>query len=141
MKKTIVNLDFDGTIHSYLSGWCGPDCIPDPPIAGAIEALQGYLDDDDLIVCFHTSRFGDVDRTRDAVVAVRDWLHRYGIHRSLIKVRHHVGPEDDVEPGYLYLVVRKPAADVGLDDKVMTFRGRYPTPQQLKSFRGWKAAE
>ena len=29
-RKPILCLDFDGVIHSYISGWKGADVIPDP---------------------------------------------------------------------------------------------------------------
>ena len=37
--KPTLCVDFDGVIHSYISGWKGADVIPDPPVPGAIEAL------------------------------------------------------------------------------------------------------
>lgn len=39
MKQTVV-FDFDGVIHSYISGWQGITTIPDPPVPGIAEAIQ-----------------------------------------------------------------------------------------------------
>ena len=38
LRRTVC-LDFDGVLHSYRSGWCGADVIPDPPIHGTREAV------------------------------------------------------------------------------------------------------
>lgn len=38
-KKTVV-LDFDGVIHSYVSGWQGAAIIPDEPVPGIRDAIR-----------------------------------------------------------------------------------------------------
>lgn len=38
-KQTVV-FDFDGVIHSYVSGWQGTDTICDPPVKGIKEAID-----------------------------------------------------------------------------------------------------
>src|SRR4029453_11377940 len=38
-RRRTVCLAFDGVLHSYRSGWCGIEVIPDPPIHGTKEAV------------------------------------------------------------------------------------------------------
>src|SRR5690606_19100252 len=38
-RRDTVCVDFDGVLHSYVSGWKGGTVIPDPPVPGAIEWL------------------------------------------------------------------------------------------------------
>ena len=40
MTKFILCLDFDGTIHSYESGWQGADIISDTPVSGAFDFIK-----------------------------------------------------------------------------------------------------
>src|SRR4051812_32443632 len=122
----ILNIDFDGTINSYASGWCGPACYPDDPIEGAIAWLLELLDGD-FVVCIHTSRFNRPSEIAQAKAGMRAWFAEHGIAKDLVKSRVTVTPDDDVAPGYLYLVTTKPSADWGLDDKVQNFTGVYPT--------------
>lgn len=53
MFKKIIAVDFDGVLHSYISGWKGARNIPDPPTPGAIRwlsiMLEGYCDTPDSI--------------------------------------------------------------------------------------------
>lgn len=43
MKQTVV-FDFDGVIHSYISGWKESTTIPDPPVPGIAEAMNRQLE-------------------------------------------------------------------------------------------------
>lgn len=40
MNKPILVLDFDGTCHSYMSGWQGADVVLDPPVDGFFEFIE-----------------------------------------------------------------------------------------------------
>ena len=37
-------IDFDGVLHSYISGWTGHDEILDDPMPGAIEACHALIE-------------------------------------------------------------------------------------------------
>lgn len=125
MRKPILCLDFDGVLHSYGSGWKGARVIPDPPVEGAIgfllEALSGGWD-----VVVHSSRARYFGGRR----AMRRWL------------KEHAGAawyESPAGPGIesVRFALFKPPALVTLDDRAVTFRGLWPPPGELRSFRPW----
>lgn len=113
MKKTVV-FDFDGVIHSYISGWQGADKVSDPPVPGIREAIAeiraaGY----EVIVV--STRCA----TPEGYGAVRAWL-----------IDHEI-VVDDVK-------TEKPPAIVYIDDRAICFDGH---PENLlgriKSFKPW----
>lgn len=63
-----IAIDFDGPIHKYSRGWNGGE-IYDPPVEGAIDALNAVLAAGPVVV--FTAR-----RDLDAVAA---WLRVYGV--------------------------------------------------------------
>jgi hypothetical protein len=71
-RRTIC-LDFDGVIHSYTSGWCGADVIPDPPIHGTATAIERLRKSFRVVV--HSSRC----RTPEGRTAIEAWLKLHGI--------------------------------------------------------------
>jgi hypothetical protein len=123
VRKPILCLDFDGVVHSYTSGWKGARSIPDPPVEGAIEfiadALMAGWD-----VAIHSSRA----RYFGGITAMRNWL------------RHHSGNMWDTM-GVAISDVRftrwKPAAVVTIDDRALTFTGRWPDLKVLRAFKPW----
>ena len=72
MFKTIV-FDFDGVLHSYVSGWQGAVTIPDPPVPHMAELLHKLADlGYDLAVL--STRALDLEGPR----AMREWLESNG---------------------------------------------------------------
>lgn len=112
-----VCVDFDGVVHSYDSGWKGPLEIPDPPVAGAFEALRAYLTDG-MRVHIYSSR----SKEPGAVDSMRAWF-----------VRH--GAEDLA--GVLSFPTQKPAANMTIDDRAFCFGGHFPAPEWIRDFQPW----
>jgi hypothetical protein len=97
-KRTLC-LDFDGVIHSYTSGWCGAEIIPDPPIHGTASAIERLRKS--FRVAVHSPRC----RTLEGRTAIENWLKQHGI------------VVDEV-------VEHKPPAFAYVDDRAIPFTGR-----------------
>jgi putative DNA primase/helicase len=96
--RQTVCLDFDGVLHSYQSGWCGAEIIPDPPLHGTREAVA--LLRKRYRVVIHSARCA----TDAGCEAVSAWLQKHNI-----KV-------DEV-------CRFKPPAAIYVDDRAVPFRG------------------
>ena len=117
-KPTLI-LDFDGVIHSYTSGWKGADVIPDDPVGGAFEAIEGYLDAGLKVAVFssRTHQKGGLD-------AMKKWFRRHGLKPELharITFPNH-----------------RPPAILSIDDRAIQFKGWWPTPEDVKMFKTWQ---
>lgn len=130
----ILCLDFDGVLHSYTSGWKGPRCIPDPPVPGAIDWLRSLLTDAecrcamaprfaDFDVCVYSSRSRHIGGRR----AIKKWLEKQfeiaGYYRQLVEL--------------IRFPIRKPPAFLQIDDRAITFKGEFPSVEEMKSFTPW----
>lgn len=73
MSKKTVCLDFDGVIHSYISGWQGIAIIPDPPVEGTKDAIERLRVK--YFVYIHSTRC----RISEGREAIRSWLKKYNI--------------------------------------------------------------
>lgn len=71
--KTIV-FDFDGVIHSYVSGWKGIDVIPDEPVEGIGEVIKDLRNDGYQIVVV-SSRCTE----EKGIKAIKEYLDKYNI--------------------------------------------------------------
>jgi hypothetical protein len=98
LARRTVCLDFDGVIHSYRSGWCGAEIIPDPPIHGTREAVARLRKTYRVVI--HSSRC----HTSAGREAIAHWL-----------AKHEIEVDEICE--------HKPPAMVYVDDRGIRFRG------------------
>lgn len=114
-----VAIDFDGVIHSYVSGWVGgPENCPDPPVPGAAKAIQSYLD-----AGFHVAVYSTRAETLRGRGAILQYLEALGFPATT--------PNLSVSSG-------KPIAVMYIDDRGYQFQGRFPDPNEVKLFKPWK---
>lgn len=123
-RKPILCLDFDGVVHSYVSGWKGARNIPDEPMPGAIEFIGNALNEGwDVVI--HSSRA----RYLGGISAMQRWLQKHagnmwdGPFEGLCQVR---------------FARWKPPALVTIDDRAMRFTGAWPCPKELRKFKPWR---
>ena len=112
--KPILCLDFDGVLHSYTSGWHGVGTVKDEPVPGALEAVEEY------VKAFHVAVFSSRSYLPSGVSAMQKYLKRHGFPVSDLRF-----PTD------------KPPSRIGLDDRVMTFNGTFPSVEELMNFQPW----
>lgn len=136
-KNPIICVDFDGVIHSYKSGWKGEHVIPDEPVEGAIAWLRNHLPLPEAlggnfspryegpIVQIYSSR----SKSFRGRMAMKQWLINHGLEPQYIW--------DDI----LEFPVKKPAAFLTIDDRVVCFNGTFPTTEQMLEFLPWYKRE
>lgn len=131
-SNPIVLVDFDGVIHSYVSGWKGADVIPDPPVPGAIEFLVDHLPIPEPICAMAEAYVGpevQIYSSRSAqkggIQAMQQWLIKWGLDRYYIS------------EGILKFPTEKNAAFLTIDDRAICFDGKWPTTQEMLSFKPW----
>ncbi|MBS0202110.1 MAG: hypothetical protein JSS49_04360 [Planctomycetes bacterium] len=106
-----VCLDFDGVLHSYRSGWCGAEVIPDPPIHGTREAVARLRQQYRVVI--HSARC----HTEGGRTAVQLWLQK-----------HDIVVDDVCE--------HKPPALVYVDDRAVRFQGNWDAAlTEIREFR------
>ncbi len=125
----ILCIDFDGVLHSYVSGWLGPRNIPDPPVPGAIKWLRSLLSDPESISCM-APRYLDYN-VQIYSSRSRHWFARYYMKSWLMM--------QFVRAGYdrhcielLKFPKEKPPASILIDDRGFRFEGKFPTTEELK---------
>jgi hypothetical protein len=117
--KLILNLDFDGVVHSYKSGWQGVDVISDPPVSGVFEWIRNALPH------FEIHIYSARSNSMLGRAAMLDWVKKYApdIAHELVYTS---------EKGMMF---------IGIDDRVIQFQGDWMDPQfdpqKLLAFVPW----
>jgi len=117
---SILCLDFDGTIHSYESGWHGADVISDSPIKGSFDFIR------DASLHFDVHVYSARSGLPGGIDAMKAWFLKHGWEADA-----------SGDPAGLSFPTCKPPAHVSIDDRAMTFTGTWPDIQALKDFRPW----
>lgn len=122
MTRRLLSIGFDGVLHSYASGWQGATMIADLPTPGAIKFLRETSKSYDIAI------FPSRSSHDGGVTAMTDWLQYHGLPPEWI-ASHLTFPTD------------KPAAHVSIDDRAIQFVGRWPSLDEIGSFRPWHRLE
>ena len=110
-----VVLDFDGVIHSYVSGWQGAGVVPDPPVPLIDEEIKRIRAAGYRVVVVSTRC-----ATPEGMGAVRRYLRENGIE------------VDDV-------AAEKPPAKVYVDDRALLFDSNPKgLLEKIQQFRPWQ---
>ena len=126
MRKPILCLDFDGVIHSYVSGWKGAAVIPDPPVEGAMRFIW------DAAPYFQIAVYSSRSHQPGGVTAMQSWLAQ---HMRLYLAADRTTCEDMLAE--IQWPQEKPPAFLTIDDRALQFTGTWPKPEDLTQFKPW----
>lgn len=129
-RKPILCLDFDGVLHSYVSGWKGADVVSDPPVPGWLAFLTAAVDRFDVqVFSSRSNQAGGID-------AMQAYLRVWALEEAKQK--------RDLRPATVLAVLdrikwplEKPPAMVTIDDRAVTFSGTWPDVDWLLDFKPW----
>lgn len=114
--KPILCVDFDGVLHSYISGWKGADVVSDSAVPGAAEWLE------EAIEVFEVNIYSSRTSQEGGLRAMQEWCAlEFGGELA----------------GKLIFPEQKPPAFLTLDDRAVCFEGEWPSVQALRAFQPW----
>lgn len=152
MGKPIICLDFDGVIHSYSSGWKGARIIPDPPVEGALKFIVQALEEFEVHIFSSRSRYLFGRRAmkswlKHSLLAIcefapndLEWWEKQVTERGCMTMEPWYIIERERAAEIINLIkwpTHKPPALLTIDDRAMTFTGKWPTTAEIKSFKPW----
>lgn len=120
--KKVILVDFDGTLHSYKSGWSyefNAKVVLDEPTEGAIEWLREMLKDPELSINILSAR----NHQEGGIDAMKFWLERFGL-----------SSEEIAKIGF---PLHKIPFWMIIDDRGFCFTGKFPTASEIKKFTSW----
>lgn len=130
MNKPILCLDFDGVLHSYISGWKGADVVADPPVDGAIRFLT------DASEKFEIHIYSSRSHQPGGIAAMHEYLAKH-IRKYWVDL-----PESAEKLiSRLKFPSEKPPAMITLDDRGLLFDGEFPDIDELLWFKPWNKRE
>lgn len=123
----------DTGYHDNSSGWKGAAIIPDPAVPGLVPFLEKALRDFDVQI------FSSRSNQAFGIVAMKEWLSvEVAMH---FDVAFAGDPKDAARADAICNAIKwpkeKPAAMVTIDDRAITFTGKWPDVQTLKEFQPW----
>lgn len=127
MAKPILCLDFDGVVHSYVSGWKGATTIPDPPVDGALAFIAEALKH------FRVAIYSTRSNQDGGIQAMVMWLGYW----SVDPIHGMDGDFDHAVWSEIEWPTEKPPALVTIDDRAITFTGEWPAIADLLAFKPW----
>jgi len=133
-NKPILCLDFDGVCHMYTSGWKGADVIPDPPVPGLFEFLDSCAPYFDLQV------FSSRSHQEGGIAAMREWFEKYRFAFLAKDSFTHENFDEEARRWVektLSFPTEKPPAFLGIDDRVLNFRGSWPDVEDIRAYKTW----
>ncbi|EMJ56514.1 MULTISPECIES: hypothetical protein [Leptospira] len=130
-KKTIC-VDFDGVIHSYLSGWQGIDIIPDPPVEEAFDWL--FENSNYFNIIIYSSRCSDVK----GIEAIKSFLNTHQKEWRQSRYTRNLGvPKVSRFSDLFQYSAKKIPAHLYLDDRGVQFKGIFPSIEEIEKFCSW----
>jgi hypothetical protein len=121
IKRKIIAVDFDGVIHSWVAGTYKGIAteLLNPPVPGALEWLTNLVNDDRFFVTIYSVR----SKVLGFEEALRQWFLDNGMETEVINK--------------ISVSVTKPYAFLYIDDRSWKFNGKFPSANELLSFKTW----
>lgn len=114
----LICLDFDGVIHSYVSGWKGQEVVTDPPVPGAFKFITDALARGYKVGIYSARLSNDAGK-----MAVYRYLEDRGMWKESLS--------------QIQFFHTKPPAHIYIDDRGWKFNGFFPSFQEIEEFKSW----
>lgn len=128
-----ICVDFDGVLHSYISGWHGARIVKDVPVAGAIEWLIDAVWSGKVKIAVYSSR----SKEPGGIEAMRDWLTVYVREYFDNRPEYDAVTSTAQTMAQIEFPTQKPAAFMTIDDRAHCFEGKFKTIDEYLAFKPW----